>query len=227
MNRRMRLLDLYCGGGGAARGYDWAGFDVTGVDLYPQRNFPFKFIQADALDYLWNHGHEYDLIHASPVCKDYSVLRVAAGEHYKGHDRSIPEVRRYLQAVGKPYVIENVVGARRELIAPVMLCGSMFPGLRTYRHRLFETSPQILLAPPHEPHRDKTPPAGRGKSPKGFFSIVAGGIPGVTQLERFQAMGHDTICMTNEELNQSIPPQFTHWIGTQMLALLSQGSEVR
>ena len=96
------------------------------------------------LEYLEAHGHEYDLIHASPPCQGYSHLTPAKN---KGdHEKLIPAVRALMQNLGKPYVIENVAGARHELENPVMLCGSMF-WLRTQRHRYFETNiPGIFIA---------------------------------------------------------------------------------
>ncbi len=144
---KARLLDLFCGGGGATCGYQQAGFHVTGVDIAPQPHYCGDvFLQADALVYLRLHGQEYDVIHASPPCQAYSALK-----HYttKAHPMLIGAVRAALQAKGVPYVIENVVGAPMHF--PLLLCGSMFDlqtpcGAQLRRHRLFESS-QWLLSP--------------------------------------------------------------------------------
>ncbi len=118
-------------------GYHLAGFAVQGVDIEPQPRYPFAFAQGDALAYLAAHGHEYDAIHASPPCQGYSHLTPEA--HRGNYPKLIPQLRAMLRELGKPYIIENVAGARHELENPVMLCGSMF-GLRTQRHRYFETN---------------------------------------------------------------------------------------
>jgi DNA (cytosine-5)-methyltransferase 1 len=219
----MKLLDLFCGAGGCAVGYYRAGFyDITGVDIAPQKNYPYKFIQGDALAYLAAHGHEYDFIHASPPCQAHTRLKramVNKPEYFIKHLDLIPQTRELLQATGKPYVIENVPGAPLEY--PLELCGAMF-GLKVYRHRLFETS-MFLLAPSHIPHHDQTPPVGRGASPKGFISVGGnGGAPGLGMpylAYASKAMGIEW--MNRAELSQAIPPAYTEWIGQQYLQSLA------
>ena len=136
---RPRLLDLYSGAGGAAMGYHRAGFDVVGVDIAPQPRYPFEFHQDDALEFLAEHGHEFDAVHLSPPCQAYSRtghLADAQGAR-RSSVRLIEPARAMVRRLGIPYVIENVEGA--PLLSPLLLCGSMF-GLRVRRHRLFEMS---------------------------------------------------------------------------------------
>jgi DNA (cytosine-5)-methyltransferase 1 len=217
-----RLLDLFCGAGGASMGYHRAGFEVTGVDIVPQKRYPFRFIQDNALEYLYKHGWKYDFIHASPPCQTHSQLnkihKIKASTS-ANHVDLIPQTRALLELIGKPYVIENVVGA--PLINAACLCGSMF-GLKVYRHRLFE-SPILILTPPHVPHRDNTPTAGKGISDKGFVSITSGGIKNMPDgwtpaAYKNMAMGIDW--MTQEGLAQAIPPAYTEWIGRQLMGML-------
>ncbi len=217
MSRRPRLLDLFCGAGGAAMGYHQAGFEVVGVDIRPQPRYPFAFVQADALEYVAAHGHEFDMIHASPPCQAYSRLRKLV-EAKTGRKRAYPDLvaptREALRATGKIYVIENVQGA--PLIEPIMLCGEMF-GLRVFRHRFFEVS-VFLLAPPHPRHpQGSTTNAYRGRS-----SFADGathiGVHGKSfcVADARAAMGIDW--MVQRELTQAIPPAYTRWIGEQLLA---------
>lgn len=213
MDTRPKLLNLFSGCV-CGRGYQWAGFHVTDVDIQKFTRYAGdEFVQADAIDYVASNGWRFDAIHASPLCQPYSKARRLAKENAKEHIDYIPITRYWLEALGMPYIIENVEGA--PLRDPIMLCGAMFPGLRTYRHRIFESN--VYLMPPyHAPHNDKVPPAGRGKSPKGFFSLTSGGITGVPPEERRAGMGVDWY-VTNTELNQSIPPQFTHYLGLQLM----------
>ena len=159
----MRLLDLYCGAGGAAVGYHRAGFDeIVGVDIAPQPRYPFEFVHADALEFLAEHGHDYDAIHASPPCQGYSIMHNLPWLRGRDYPLLILPTIEMLEALGKPYVVENVMGARhgsktlrkRGLEAHGLkagwLCGAMF-GLPFYRHRLFATN-WLWLAPGHPKH---------------------------------------------------------------------------
>ncbi|WP_457149748.1 DNA methylase [Mycobacteroides abscessus] len=200
-----RLLDLFCCAGGAGYGYAEAGFEVTGVDIDPQPRYPFQFIQADALAFLMEFGHEYDAVHASPPCQRFTNAQKIQGNQ---HPDYLESVRGLLQADGRPYVIENVPGA--PLIDPVVLCGAMF-GLRTYRHRLFESNVP-LVAPEHPQHVATVTKMGR--PPKdGEFMHVVGNFSGVDRAK--EAMGIDW--MTRDELREAIPPAYTEFLGRQML----------
>ena len=218
------LLDTFCKAGGAGMGYHRAGFRVIGVDIEPQPNYPFMFIQADAVEFIERFGNQFDAIHASPPCQAHSRIAsigVARNGAYPEHQDLIAPTREALKTAGRPFVIENVVGA--PLIDPITLCGSMFEGLKVYRHRLFECSFSID-APKHEPHRDRTPSAGNGISPKGFISVCgSGGVKGMTSKEIIEywsmAMGIDW--MTRKELAQAIPPAYTEFIGRRLIEVAS------
>lgn len=216
----LRLLDLFCKAGGCSVGYHRAGFEVEGVDIEPQPNYPYAFHQMDALEFLRTQDlSRFDVIHASPPCQKFSKIQslgIARNGSYKEHPDLITPTRELLLEIGKPYVIENVIGA--PLNNPVVLCGSMFKGLRVYRHRQFESN-MTLYAPEHKPHNDQTPSAGNGVSPKGFISICgSGGVKGMNAQEIIEywsiAMGIDW--MTRKEMAQAIPPAFTEWIGRQL-----------
>lgn len=203
-----RLLDLYSGGGGAAMGYHLAGFDVTGIDIAPQKNYPFAFIQADAIDYCRRYGHLFDFIHASPPCHDHTPLRALVGTDGTGW--LVAATRAALIAAGVPWVIENVPGA--PLQHYITLCGGMF-GLRTYRHRRFETS-FGMFQPHHPPHVVKTSTKKRRACWDAGLHISVTGDVG-TYVGRL-AMGIDW--MTGNELSQAIPPAYTRFIGESWLA---------
>jgi DNA (cytosine-5)-methyltransferase 1 len=207
----VKLLDLFCGAGGAAMGYYRAGFkDITGIDNRPMPRYPFKFIQAEALTYLKKHGHEYDVIHASPPCQAYSVTKSI---HKKEHPDLVSITRELLNKSGKIYVIENVEGS--PLKNYVMLCGSMFPGLKVYRHRLFECNPPIYFAPFTCNHRF-TMPASKWEyhTLDKYERITCVGHNFQAESGRI-AMGIDW--MTRSELAQAIPPAYTEWIGRRIL----------
>lgn len=215
----MRLLDLFCGAGGAAMGYYRAGFnDIVGVDIQYQKSYPFEFQQADALEFLERHGHEFDVIHASPPCQTYSVTAPLSNGKYPD---LVSAVRESLRAAGRPYIIENVPGA--PLINPVLLCGTMF-GLPLIRHRLFETMPVIWFSLATCACSGLYTASHRGWSSfqNGATAITVVGNNFAADDGR-KAMGIDW--MTGRELSQAIPPVYTEWIGRQMLLLLLPASQ--
>lgn len=206
----MRLLDLFCGAGGAAMGYYRAGFtEIVGVDLHPQPNYPFTFVQDDALDFDLSG---FDFIHASPPCQAYSSLKRLGKRSGDGAFDLVAEVRDPLVESGIPYVIENVVGA--PLLTPTVLCGSMF-GLRVRRHRLFETSFPML-----RPKCDHSQPS---IGVYGDHPQVSKGMNRARTIEQAQeAMEIDW--MPWGSLTQAIPPAFTQFIAEQFIAQLERAS---
>jgi DNA (cytosine-5)-methyltransferase 1 len=206
-----RLLDLFACQGGAGEGYRRAGFDVTGVDIEPQPRNPHRFVQADALEYLAAHGHEFDAIHASPPCQAFSL---ATGFHgtQANHPDLVDPVRQLLEASGKPWVIENVEGAplRRDLV----LCGEMF-GLRLHRHRVFEIGGWFAMSPRHAPHRLKGA-LHNCHVEDGHARQVAGNFADMESAS--EAMGIDW--MDRRGLAQAIPPAYTEFIGEQLIGQL-------
>ena len=211
---KRRILDLFSGAGGAAMGYHRAGFDVVGVDVKPQKRYPFAFVQGDALEYLAAHGREFDAIHASPPCQAYTPLKALCGRNYPD---MVAAVRAGLNETGKPWVIENVASA--PVMATGLLCGTMF-GLRVYRHRRFEST-VFLWNPPHPPHRIRAGAAGtkggRGRKSHymaGGFVTVCGNVGSYAG----EAMGIDW--MTGDELSQAIPPAYTEYVGRQLRNIL-------
>jgi DNA (cytosine-5)-methyltransferase 1 len=214
------LLDLFCCAGGASEGYARAGFRVVGVDKDPQPRYPFEFHKCDALDFLMMHGREFDAIAASPPCQGYST---ATPTHMrKNHPDLIGPTRHYLRQVGRPSIIENVGGARWEMIHPHMLCGTMFPGLKIQRHRFFEMvnwHPMIM-----------TP-----KCKHDFNPVVVNGTtfrPGQTGRKEFskkevaEAMGFHEDRMIREEFDQAIPPAYTEFLGRHLIQYLSHGKSL-
>lgn len=218
---RPRLLDLFCCAGGAGMGYHRAGFEVVGVDIDPQKNYPFEFHQADALEFLAEHGHEFDAIHASPPCQAYSAMKHMPDA--KTHPELIEPTRDALVATGKPFVIENVVGAPLE--ASIVLCGSMFglgaAGFSLQRHRQFESNVALLL-PGSCSHQGPTIGVYGGhvrcRSSK-YWRESGADFPGMDKKALAnEAMGIDW--MTMNQLSEAIPPAYTELIGKQLLAAL-------
>ncbi len=228
------LLDLFCGAGGATKGYQQAGFHVIGVDINPQpRYVGDEFHQADALEFLGEALDKFypfnfvDAIHASPPCQRYSDLAKRNGNAHL-HPDLVGEVRELLKVAGEdgvPWVIENVEGA--PLIDPVMLCGTRF-GLKTddgqyrlRRHRLFESNVNLLRTMGCHCYGNLTSVidvSGGGPSKKPRTDGKGGRTYKGTADEARQAMGIPW--MTKAELNEAIPPAYTQFIGSQLIASL-------
>ena len=214
MPDKPRLLDLFCGGGGAAMGYARAGFEVVGVDINRQPNYPFEFIQADATTYPLDG---FDVVHASPPCQLYTRKAADWGRkrnHWIEHPDLVGPTRDRLAASGLPYVIENVPGA--PLDAQLMLCGSMF-GLRIRKHRLFEANWPLPVAPAPCHHVDLYNPwQGAGRS----------------AVKLRAAMGIDWLAISGGasrkkgvtgDLFNAIPPAYTEHIGRAWIERLTRG----
>ena len=207
----MKLLDLFCGVGGASVGYAEAGFEVHGVDLKHGKRYPFSYTRANVLDILKDQEfiNQFDVIHASPPCQTHSItkhLRNAQGKSTSKVDL-IPETRAALIASGKPYIIENVPGS--PLINPVQLCGSSFD-LKVRRHRLFESN--VPLQGSICDHKKQGRPIGVYGSLND--EIPQGGKTAATIDEARKAMGMDWAIWT--ELVEAIPPAFTKYLGEQL-----------
>ncbi len=224
-----RLLDLFCGAGGAAMGYHRAGFDVVGVDIKPQPHYPFEFVQAEALAFhsdslqRWGVAPYFAAIHASPPCQRYSDLAYRNGNADE-HPDLIGPTRELFDATGLPYVIENVEGAPLE--DPVTICGSalglgvVVPFLGRYRlrrHRLFESNLRIQGSPCCcDDDRPVIDVSGGGPTHAPRTDGKGGRTYKGTADEARAAMGIDW--MTKAELNEAIPPAYTELIGRQLLA---------
>jgi DNA (cytosine-5)-methyltransferase 1 len=217
----MRLLDLFCCAGGAGMGYHVAGFDVTGVDINPQPNYPFDFMQADVLTLDVGFLRLFDAIHASPPCQGYSSMRHVPNT--VGAPLLIEEVRRLLQKADRPFIIENVEQAGWAMGDPIVLCGSMFDlgteGHELRRHRLFESN--IKISAPGPCRHSAQPVVGVYGGHARRRSAVHGG----RKTKDTWKHGHkhamqDAMGMrwgTCTEISEAIPPSYTEHLGRQLM----------
>jgi len=230
------LLDLFSGAGGSAMGYYRAGFRVVGVDIAPQKNYPFEFHQDDAMEFCARYGKGFDAIHASPPCQAYSTMTKGRWKD-RVHPLLIDDVKKILTETDRPFVIENVAGASKSLNGQVMLCGTMF-GLQTKhgsqlrRHRLFYLSfPVSFLVQPCQHNNGSAigvygggqNPARKRPSTIGVWGHAGGSSnrDGLIQFgieDRKNAMGIDW--MTGDELSEAISPAYTEFIGKYLLEVL-------
>jgi DNA (cytosine-5)-methyltransferase 1 len=216
------VADFYCCQGGATLGYQNAGYQqvgyyVLGIDLDPQPRYCGNaFIQGDALNLLahmalWLEAHTV-LVHTSPPCQGYSDTQVLRGND---HPRLIAPTRALLQQIRVPWVIENVPGARADLIDPIVLCGAMF-GLATYRDRYFEAGGGLVLPQPDHPAHDKPiTKMGRPRKP-GEMAHYVGNFSGVQEARNDLGAQH----MNRDGLRESIPACYATWVASHLTAAL-------
>jgi SAM-dependent methyltransferase len=198
---RVRLLDLFCGAGGAAVGYARAGFEVVGVDIEPQPNYPFEHHGADAMTFPLEG---FDAIHASPPCQHYAPVTRWRGSADNHPDLLQPTIDR-LEAAGVPYVVENVPFA--PMAPDLILCGSMF-GLPVRRHRWFLTSwQQAWMTQPCAHRAEDYSFDHGGKQPESVYR---------------DAMGCEW--MTVAESRNAIPPAYCAFIGEAPAAELREAA---
>lgn len=205
-----RLLDAFCCQGGASAGYAAAGFTVVGVDIAPQPHYPFPFHQRDAITFIRTHARHFDAIHTSPPCQAHTLAQRIMGNT---HEDLIAPTRQALIESGKPWVIENVVGA--PLVDPIELCGAMF-GLRTYRHRLFESNIP-LTAPAHPEHKARTTKMGR-RPVVGENLHIVGNFSGADIAREVMGMPW----ATRDGLREAIPSVYAEFVGRQVLEHIGQ-----
>jgi len=217
----MKLLDLFCGAGGAGKGYMDAGFDVTGIDIEAQPDYPGTFIQSDALAYLAAHGHEYDAIHASPPCQASSALSKGTnkGKYYLN---LIPATRALLALQNKPTIIENVQGS--DLRRDLTLCGEMF-GLAVIRHRYFECSFPVL-EPEHIKHRGRVRGWRHGEYFDGPYLAIYGDGGGKGSVKEWQDAMDMPWTSSRKSIAESIPRAYTRFIGGQLMQFLETQREL-
>lgn len=214
---RPRILDLFCGAGGAGQGYKQAGFHVTGVDIAPQPDYAGDlFIQGDALEYLAAHGREYDAVHTSPPCQASCTLTKGTNKG-RGYLNLIPATRELLAELKVPTVIENVQGS--DLRRDLTLCGEMF-GLGVIRHRYFEVAGFPVAVPAHKPHRGRVAGYRHGQWYDGpYFAVYGDGGGKGTVAQWQQAMGmHWTA--NRKSIAEAIPPAYTEYIGRRIFESL-------
>jgi DNA (cytosine-5)-methyltransferase 1 len=224
----MRLLDLFCGAGGAAMGYHRAGFtEIVGVDIKPQPRYPFTFVQGDALEYVREHGREFDAIHASPPCQRFTQMSArwrGKGTRADDHPDLLSPTLAMLRGHPRPWIVENVQGAGHLMNVTARLHGGMFK-LGVHRPRLFESNVALLI-----------PYARATSSPLGVYGTKPDGrttsryrnngnykgkslIRAAKSIEEARdAMGIDW--MTWQEIREAIPPAYTEFIGRQLIQAL-------
>lgn len=227
---KIKLLDLFCKAGGCSVGYDLAAkelglkIEITGIDIEPQPNYPFTFVEGDALDYLKSNHQQFTHIHASPPCQKYSQSSAPQRATRTVYSDMLEAVVPEMYKTGKPGVIENVMPA--PIRGDIVLRGNMF-GLKTLRKRKFETVNWFMLQPGMQfikpgavVHRGEyITCAGSGakgsmNKKKEYTKFIHGKGGSIKEMWS-EAMGIDW--MTTRELREAIPPAYCHYIGMEFL----------
>ena len=227
-------LDLFCGAGGAGMGLWRAGFEVIGVDNRPQPRYPFRFVQANALELPFDL-RAFDFVWASPPCERYTRMWLGREHMREKYPDLIDPTRAMLDDAGVPYAIENVPGA--PLRPDLVLTGALFD-LPIIRDRVFEISG--FVAPFALAHQHT------GTVSNGDLACVVGqgannahnrrkrgelrswkALPADLRrrlLDRNCAAGWrqamDIDWMTRNEIRKAIPPAYSEYIGRAALAAI-------
>lgn len=218
---RPTLLDLCCGVGGASVGYSLAGFNVTGVDINPQPDYPFRFYQEDAIKFVRRFGKSFDVIHASWPCQAKNPLTTGTNQGKFFYPQLIPEGREAMQVAGRPWIIENTAGApiRKDL----RLVGDMFRRpdgeyrLKVWRPRYFERAGFVVPQPSMPRSRGRTRGWRHGTYYEGpYFAVYGAGGGKGTVNEWRDAMGIDWT-YNRKSIAEAIPPAYTEYIGRHLL----------
>lgn len=213
------LLDTFCKAGGCSVGYHRAGFEVVGVDIEPQPNYPFKFFKMDAIEFIQKYGKDFNVIHASPPCQAYSRSTAKFRKDGKTYPDLIEVTREVLNQTGRPYIIENVPGSK---IRPdIKLCGEMF-GLLVIRWRWFELH-DIFMLQPGKPQIKKNMVTNGER-----VSVFGNGNYRTSKNNKLPVFKKSTVkdtwayamdinWMTVKEMAEAIPPAYTEYIGNNII----------
>ncbi|WP_329456761.1 class I SAM-dependent methyltransferase [Streptomyces sp. NBC_01497] len=220
--RPLRVLDAFSCIGGAARGYQYAGCHVTGVDLRPMPDYAGDdFHQGDAIAYIHDHGHEFDFIHASPPCQgEGSPAKGTNARRGNPHPRLIEPTRTALEATGRPWVMENVPGS--SVRKDIRLCGESF-GLAVLMHRYFELGRWTTRQPAHPKHRGYVRGWRHGEYREGPYVAAYGAGGGKATVEEIRAAKGIGWSTDHFNLREALPPAYTEWIAHAYLAQSSAG----
>lgn len=218
----LTALDAYCNIGGSGMGLYLAGFNVVGVDIADQPNYPFEFRRADAVDFIHRYGSAFHLISAGPPCQSKCALTVGtnASQGWGGdHVDLVAPTRAALQSTGRPYIIEQPTG-KAPIRRDVTLCGEMF-GLGVLRHRNFELGGWEMARPEHRPHRGYTRGWRHGVYRDGPYVAAYGSGGGKATVAEMQTAMGITWTDDRRELTEAIPPAYFELLGRHAAAHLT------